>query len=71
MRDNYVLRNSLSYYRKLRLFTQTELANAVGVSKNTISSIEVGASEPSIFLALAIASVLGVNVNYLFYIDIL
>ena len=50
------LRNNL---RKLRFehneLSQLELANAVGVTRLTIHSIETGKFNPSVFLALKIA----------------
>lgn len=41
--------------------SQEELARRVGVSRQTIVNIEKGLNEPKVFLALAIAAVLGVK----------
>lgn len=49
--------------------TQTELAEAVGVSKNTISSIERGEFYPTLKLALKLAKFFCCNVEDIFYID--
>ena len=49
--------------------TQQELAVRVGVSRQTILSIERGRYRPSIELALALARVFGVPVEALFALD--
>lgn len=47
--------------------TQAELAKQVGVSRQTIISIEKGHYEPSVRLALALAKALDCSVETLFY----
>jgi putative transcriptional regulator len=49
--------------------TQGDLAAIVGSSRETISSVERGASIPSVTLALAIAGVLDTTVEELFSVD--
>lgn len=49
--------------------TQEELADRVGVTRQTILSIERGRYNPSIGLALRIARVFGVPVEELFEIE--
>lgn len=49
--------------------TQQELADAVGVSRMTVYSIEKGKYIPSTLLALKLAEVFGKTVEELFYID--
>lgn len=49
--------------------TQQELADRVGVTRQTILSIEKGSYNPSVGLALRIAEVFGVSVEALFEID--
>lgn len=49
--------------------TQQELADRVGVTRQTIVSIEKGSYNPSVGLALRIAEVFGVPVEALFEID--
>ena len=56
--DKYVLHNNLKFYRELCDLTQSELGFLCSVSKNTISSIEIGTTSPSITLALVICSIL-------------
>ena len=49
--------------------TQEELALRTGVSRQTIMSIERGKTNPSILLALKIASALGVDVEEVFMME--
>jgi putative transcriptional regulator len=49
--------------------TQQELAERVGVTRQTILSIEKGKYNPSVGLALRLAEVFGVAVETLFEID--
>lgn len=50
-----MLKNNLEKIRKERFLKQSELAEALGVSRQTISSLENGRYNPSIILALKIA----------------
>jgi DNA-binding XRE family transcriptional regulator len=63
------LANRLRVARVERNLSQTELARAAGVSRQTISSIETGQYGPSALLALRLAAVLGVPVAELFWIE--
>lgn len=49
-----------------RRLTQAQLADAVGVSRQTINSIETGRFEPSLSLALKLARHFGQPVETLF-----
>jgi len=49
--------------------SQQELANAVGVTRLTIHSIEKGKFNPSVLLALKIAHFFNKNVEDIFYLD--
>lgn len=62
------LLNNLKHFRELKGLTQEELAKAVGVSRQTISSIESLGSKPNVQLALKIASVLDVDLEDIFYL---
>lgn len=46
--------------------TQARLAEAVGVSRQTVNALEAGNYAPSVYLALRVAGVLSVTVEYLF-----
>lgn len=49
--------------------SQDQLARMVGVSRQTISSIETGQYGPSALLAFRLAAALGVRVDELFRLD--
>lgn len=53
-------------YRRLVDMTQEQLAERIGVTRQTILSIEKGKFTPSVALALQLAEVLGVKVEDLF-----
>ena len=55
--------------RALLDMTQLDLANAVGVTRQTISGSEKGEYNPSIKLCIAICKVLGKTLNELFWED--
>ena len=55
--------------RQLHDMTQQELAERVGVTRQTILSIERGRYNPSVGLALRLAEVFGVPVEDLFEIE--
>jgi putative transcriptional regulator len=61
-----------NYIRKLRFengeMTQQELANAVGVTRVTIYSVESGRFVPSSLLALKIARVFQASFEEVFYL---
>jgi putative transcriptional regulator len=64
-----LLRNTIRRLRFERNMTQEELALRTGVSRQTIMSIERGATNPSVLLALKVASALGVDVNEVFQLE--
>jgi putative transcriptional regulator len=55
-----------NHRRKIHDMTQQELADRIGVTRQTILSIERGRYNPSIGLALRLADVFGVPVEELF-----
>jgi len=63
------LANRLRVARAERNLSQTDLARAVGVSRQTISSIETGQYGPSALLALRLAAALGVPLTDLFWLE--
>ena len=62
-----VLKNNLAAVRKERGLSQAELAAMVGVSRNTISSIETGQFNPTAKLALILCIALDRKFEELFY----
>ena len=60
------LRNRLKVLRAERDWTQSELADAVGVSRKTINTIERGVYAPSAILALRLARVFGTTMEDVF-----
>lgn len=60
------MKNTIKVERAKMSMTQTDLAQAVGVSKQTINSIETGRFVPSTVLALKIARYFKVPVESIF-----
>ena len=69
MNSHLKLKNKLKEYRQKAGLTQTQLADAVGSSKNTISSIETGQFNPTAKLALIICIALDKKFEDLFYFE--
>lgn len=67
MNDKLVLRNRLREARTERGLSQSALAELVGVSRNTISSIETGQFNPTAKLALVLCIALDKKFEELFY----
>lgn len=67
MDNKLVLHNHLAKARKEKTLSQAELANMVGVSRNTISSIETGQFNPTAKLALILCIALDKKFEELFY----
>ena len=67
MNDTLVLRNRLREARAQKKLSQAELAGMVGVSRNTISSIETGQFGPTAKLALILCVALDMKFEELFY----
>ena len=67
MVDKLVLKNNLKKTRMEKGLSQQDLADIVGVSRNTISSIETGQFSPTAKLALVICIALGKKFEELFY----
>jgi putative transcriptional regulator len=69
MKPRHDIRNAVRRHRALQGMTQQELADRVGVTRQTVLSIEKGKYTPSVALALALAEVFAVNVETLFQLD--
>lgn len=67
MDEKLVLKNHLKQARAARGLSQAQLAQLVGVSRNTISSIETGQFCPTARLALILCIALDKPFEELFY----
>lgn len=67
MENELVLKNNLKEARAKKQISQRDLAEMVGVSRNTISSIETGQFNPTAKLALIICIALDKKFEELFY----
>ena len=67
MENELVLKNRLKEIRTEQGYSQAKLAEIVGVSRNTISSIETGQFNPTAKLALILCIALDVKFEELFY----
>ena len=61
--------NKLNEFRKKFKFTQEDLANKLGVTRQTIISIEQGKYIASLPLALKIAKIFNVSVEEVFSLE--
>lgn len=69
MENSLILKNHLKEVRTREKISQAELAKMVGVSRNTISSIETGQFNPTAKLALILCIVLDTKFEDMFYFD--
>ncbi|RKR80322.1 putative transcriptional regulator [Mucilaginibacter gracilis] len=63
------MKNKLKVERAKLDMTQQHLADAVGVSRQTINSIEAGGYTPSTILALKISGIFKLSVNEIFLLE--
>ncbi len=64
-----MIRNKLRASRDARGLTQADLAEALGVSRQTVISLEQGRYSPSLELALRLARYFGQPLEALFHLD--
>ena len=69
MNDQLILKNRLKEARAEKKLSQAQLAELVGVSRNTISSIETGQFNPTAKLALILCIALDRKFEDLFYFE--
>ena len=69
MNDKLILKNRLKDARIQNGLSQTQLAEMVGVSRNTISSIETRQFNPTAKLALVLCIALDRKFEDLFYFE--
>ena len=73
--DNFITNKELKMNNKIRVaraevrMTQQQLAEAAGVSRQTINAIESGKFVPSTVLALKMARIFGKSVEEIFQLD--
>lgn len=67
MDDKLLLKNRLKVARAEKKLSQGQLAELIGVSRNTISSIETGQFNPTAKLALILCIALDKKFEELFY----
>ncbi|MEE0956381.1 MAG: helix-turn-helix transcriptional regulator [Eubacterium sp.] len=67
MDDKLILKNRLKEIRAEKGLSQAQLAELVGVSRNTISSIETGQFNPTAKLALVLCIALEKKFEDIFY----
>ena len=65
--DRLILKNALKEARAEKGISQQQLADMVGVSRNTISSIETGQFNPTAKLALILCIALDKKFEELFF----
>jgi len=63
------VKNDVREHRRERGLSQADLAKALGVSRQTINSIETGRWVPSLALALSLGRFFGVPVEEMFDAD--
>lgn len=63
------MKNLVEQKRKEKGFTQQQLAAALGVSRQTIISLENGKYNPSILLAHSIAKLFGTSIEEIFIFE--
>ncbi|WP_430966956.1 helix-turn-helix transcriptional regulator [Spongiimicrobium sp. 2-473A-2-J] len=63
------MKNTLKVQRAMRDLTQEQLAQILGVSRQTVNSIEKNRYVPSTVLALKLSKVFGVAVNEIFSLE--
>ncbi|MDO4815669.1 MAG: helix-turn-helix transcriptional regulator [Bacillota bacterium] len=63
------MKNLVEQKRKEKGFTQQQLAAALGVSRQTIISLENGKYNPSILLAHSIAKLFGASIEEIFIFE--
>ena len=63
------MKNRIEEIRKQRGITQEDFAKTLGVSRQTISSLETGKYNPSIFLAYKIAKCFDMTIEEVFIFE--
>lgn len=64
------MKNNLRVERAIKRMTQQQLAEKIGVSRQTINAIEAGKYTPSAVLVLKMAAVFEKSVNEIFELEV-
>ena len=67
MKEEIMIKNKLKVYRAMENITQEDLAEKVGVSRQTIVAIEKNKYLPSLPLAFKLAKLFKVKIEDIFY----
>lgn len=63
------MKNKLRVLRAIKAISQADLAEKIGVSRQTINAMEAGKYAPSTILALKLSQVFEVTVNEIFELE--
>ncbi len=63
------MNNNIRVERAIKRLTQQQLAELVGVSRQTINAMELNKYTPSTLLALKLSKIFEKNVNELFWLE--
>ena len=63
------MKNRVEEIRKARGIRQEDFARTMGVSRQTISSLETGRYNPSVFLAYKVAHYFGMGIEEVFLFE--
>jgi len=63
------MKTKIKVFRAIHNITQAELAEKLGVTRQTINAIEAGKYAPSVELALLMSKMFQVTVNEIFQLD--
>ena len=63
------MKNNIKVQRAIYNFTQQELADKIGVSRQTINAMEKGKYVPSTALALKLSQLFSISVNEIFELE--
>ena len=64
-----IVKNTVKEFRVAAGLSQADLATAMGVSRQTVNSIETGRYLPSLPLAIALARFFSSSIEEIFHVD--
>lgn len=70
LKKNGQLKNQLHVFRAQKGWTQKEVADQLGISRQTIISLEANKYTPSLVLAFEIATLFETDINQIFQYEI-